>query len=99
MFRHVVIFRWNESSTPAHRAELEAALSGLPEVIPELRGYHVGADAGINPGNADFAVVAEFDDAAGYLAYRDHPEHTRIITELIAPYVDTRSVVQFDSAN
>lgn len=99
MFRHVVIFRWNESSTPAHRAELEAALARLPEVIPTLRGYHVGQDAGINEGNADFAVVAEFDDAAGYLVYRDDAEHARIITELIAPYVDTRSVVQFDSAD
>jgi len=99
MFRHVVTFRWNASSTPSHRAELEAALSRLPEIIPELRGYHFGHDAGINEGNVDFAVVAEFVDAAGYIAYRENPEHARIINELIAPYLDARAVVQFDSAD
>lgn len=99
MLRHVVTFRWNASSSPSHRAELEAALSRLPESIPELRGYHFGHDLGLNAGNVDFGVVAEFDDAAGYLAYRDHPQHARIIDELIAPYLDTRTVLQFDSVD
>lgn len=96
MFRHVVTFRWNAESTPAQREALGAALATLPAAIGEIRRYHFGPDAGINAGNADFAVVADFDDAAGYLVYRDHPEHGRIIGELIAPYVETRAAVQFE---
>lgn len=95
MFRHVVNFRWNAQSSPEHIAALTTALSGLPAVLPDLRRYAFGTDAGINEGNFDFAVVAEFDDSDGYLAYRDHPDHARIIVELIAPYLEERTVVQF----
>ena len=37
----------------------------LPGQIPELRAYDVGADEGLVPGNGDFAVVADVDDATG----------------------------------
>ena len=90
------MFRWSEASSPEHIADLERALSRLPGELPDLRRYAYGSDAGINEGNFDFAVVAEFDDSAGYLAYRDHDEHARIIQTLIAPYLDARTVVQFD---
>ena len=96
MFRHVVNFRWNSQSSPEHVAALEEALSGLPALLPELRRYSFGSDAGINEGNYEFAVVAEFDNAEGYLAYRDNDEHARIIQMHIAPYLDSRTVVQFD---
>ena len=96
MFRHVVNFRWNAQSSPEHVAALKEALSGLPPILPDLRRYAYGTDAGINEGNYDFAVVAEFDNAAGYLAYRDNDEHHRIIQTFIDPYLDSRTVVQFD---
>lgn len=96
MFRHVVIFRWNAESSPAHVDALKEALAGLPARLPALRRYAYGTDAGINDGNCDFAVVAEFDDSNGYLAYRDNDEHARIIKELITPYLESRTVVQFD---
>ena len=96
MFRHVVNFRWNSQSSPEHVAALEEALSGLPALLPELRRYSFGSDAGINEGNYEFAVVAEFDNAEGYLVYRDNDEHARIIQTHIAPYLDSSNVVQFD---
>ncbi len=96
MFRHTVMFRWSTASTPEQRSALTAALAQLPAGIPTIRRYHVGPDAGINDGNFDFAVVADFDDVDGYLVYRDHPEHQRVIVELIAPFVETRAAVQYD---
>jgi hypothetical protein len=51
----------------------------------------------VNTGNADFAVVAEFDDEAGYLVYRDDPEHRRIIAEYLRPILASRAAVQFES--
>jgi hypothetical protein len=96
MFRHVVNFRWNAQSSPEHVEALKEALSGLPAILPDLRRYAYGTDAGINEGNYDFAVVAEFDNSEGYLTYRDNDEHARIIQTLIAPYLDSRTVVQFD---
>ncbi len=48
------------------------------------------------PGNFDFAVVADFDDAGSYLAYRDHPAHRAVIDERIRPIMAGRSAVQYE---
>jgi hypothetical protein len=58
--------------------------------------YQIGSDAGINEGNYDFVVVADFADRESYLVYRDHPYHLEIITETIRPIVADRAAVQYD---
>lgn len=98
MFRHVALFSWTPEATEAQKDALVAELGKLPGVIGTLRGFHIGPDAGLNPGNNyDYAVVAEFDDEAGYLVYRDDPEHRRIITEHLRPILASRAAVQFES--
>ena len=72
------------------------ALSELPARLPQLRSYVIGRDLGINEGNASFAVVADFDTVDDYLAYRDDPEHRRIIGELIAPILASRAGAQYE---
>ena len=68
-------------------------------MIPELRNYQVGEDAGITPqGNSDMAIVADFDDVAAFLVYRDHPAHQDVITRLIRPIVESRVAVQHELA-
>ena len=44
----------------------------------------------------DFVVTADFDDADGYLAYRDHPDHKKLVAELLGPFVTKRAAVQFE---
>jgi hypothetical protein len=95
VLRHVVVFRWKPGTTSAQVDEIAAGMRALPAQIPELRAYHVGADAGLTPGNADFAVVADTDDEEGWAIYRDHPAHRRLIEELITPAVESRSAVQY----
>lgn len=97
MFRHVVVFTWKPEATEDQRRAVGERLAGLPGKIPELRGYRYGDDAGLSPGNADFGVVADFDDVDGYVTYRDHPEHRAIIDTYIAPIVASRVAVQFDA--
>jgi len=99
MLRHVVMFRWTEATTAEDVAAVEAALRLLPAVIPEIRSYTMGSDVGVNPGNFDFAVVADFDDEAGFVAYRDHPRHRAVITERISALLAERSAVQFVEAD
>lgn len=97
MVRHVALLTF-QPNTP--RADLDAvadALRTLPGRIPDLRGYSVGVDlglAGADGGNADLSIVADVDDVAGYEAYRDHPEHQRIIAEMIRPILASRVAVQ-----
>jgi hypothetical protein len=97
MFRHVVLFTWRPEATQDQRQTVPAELRKLPDLIAELRVYHAGPDAGVNNGNYDFAVVADFDDRAGYLAYRDHPAHREIVEKYITPIVGTRAAVQYET--
>lgn len=75
---------------------IEAALAGLPSVIPELRDYRFGADAGVADGNWDFAVVADVDDANAWRAYFDHPAHQKVLVELLRPLLAERAAIQFE---
>jgi hypothetical protein len=95
MIRHTVLFAWTGDATDAQKKRVATELSRLPGVIPALRGYAMGTDIGVNEGNWDFAVTADFDDLDGYLAYRDDPTHRAIIAEHIAPIIGRRAAVQF----
>ena len=95
-FHHCVMFRWNDVDAE-HVAKIRAGLDSMPANVPTIRRYHHGSDAGVNPGNYDYVVVGEFDDADGYRAYRDHPHHTAFIAELVTGNVAERAAVQFES--
>ena len=96
MFRHVALFRFQSEATAEQREALIARLRALPAQIPELRAYHIGADAGLNPGNFEFAVVADFDDVSDYRIYADHPDHQVVITEYLRPILAERAAVQYE---
>jgi Stress responsive A/B Barrel Domain len=94
-FRHVVLFAWAEGTTTGQQEEVASRLVALPELISEIRAYSVGADVGVNPGNFDFAVVADFADQDGYLAYRDHPAHRAVVDQYVTPIVARRAAIQY----
>jgi len=96
MIRHVVLFNWTPEATAEQKERVAAELGRLPALIPSLRAYHFGNNAGINPGAFDFGAVADFDDLDGYLAYRDNPEHRAIIDTLITPIVAQRASTQYE---
>jgi len=95
MLRHVVTFRWTEGVDEAAIERVERSLGALPSLIDSIRRYEIGRDLGINPGNADFVVVADFDDESGYLSYRDDPTHQEVIARDILPIVAERTAVQY----
>ncbi len=41
-------------------------------------------------------ATSGFDDVAGWRAYRDHPEHRRVIDEHIQPVLAERAALQFE---
>ena len=94
MFRHVVMLRWKPDATSAQRFAVQASLSELPGLIPEIRNYLIGTDARVNEGNFDLVIVADFEDVDDYLVYRDHPEHQAVIRERIGPILAERAAVQ-----
>ena len=96
MIRHTVLFVWSEAATDAQKRRVADELSRLPSLIPSLRAYAMGNDIGVNEGNWDFAVTADFDDLDGYLSYRDDPTHRAVIVEHISPIAARRAAVQYE---
>lgn len=97
MIRHVVMLTWTDTATSEQRRAAPEALETLPPLIPEIRSYQVGVDAGLAAqGNSDLVVVADFDDVDGYLVYRDHPAHQDVIARFIRPILASRAAVQHE---
>jgi hypothetical protein len=61
-----------------------------------VRAFASGPDAGLSQGNFDFAISADFDDQAGFVAYRDDPCHRDVIARYILPITALRVAVQFE---
>jgi hypothetical protein len=96
-FRHVALFHLKPGTTPELVTELQEKLEELPALIPEIADYNIGPDAGVNDGNWDFVVVADFEDVDGYRTYRDHPEHRARITTIVDQVVGERAAVQYET--
>jgi hypothetical protein len=90
MIRHVVLFTWSREASADERQKVAYELRAIAPQMKGLRAYHVGHDAGIVGGNADF------DDADSFLAYRDHPAHREVIEEFIMPIAKQRVAVQYE---
>jgi hypothetical protein len=96
MFRHTVLLAWKQEATAEQKAEAAAQLAALPALVPAIRAFASGADARVSENTYDFAVTADFDDAAGYLAYRDDPRHVAMVARYIAPIRARGVAVQFE---
>ncbi len=93
-FTHVVTFKWRDGDF--NDRGIADALRGLVARVDGVHNYLCGSDIGLTPDAYDFAVVGTFDDRASFIAYRDHPEHQRILAEMIVPNLQSRTVVQLE---
>ena len=97
MIRHCVMFRWKDGTSASTIGDVETALAKLPAAIPAIVSYSFGSDVGVNEGNYEFAVVADFATLDDYVIYRDHPDHKQVIVDVIVPNIAERSTVQFET--
>lgn len=98
MFRHVVMFTFKDGTS---ESQIQAALDGLDELrrtIPGIHRYTFGRDAGVNAGNYEIAIVGDFLSKNDYIGYRDHPSHQRFVKEVMAPIIDKRAALQFETS-
>jgi stress responsive alpha/beta barrel protein len=96
MIRHTVHFKWTREASDEQKQRVATEVAKLPSMVPSVRAFASGPDAGLNQGNFDFAVTADFDDRAGYLAYRDDPGHRDVVQRYIAPITAERAAVQYE---
>ncbi len=96
MIRHVTLFAWVPEATDEQKQRVAEELRALAPLMTGLRAFHAGPDAGIIEGNFDFAVVADFDEARSYLAYRNHPAHRAVVERVTSPITRERVSVQYE---
>ncbi len=96
MIRHVVVFSWVPEATSEQKHYAAEQIATLPPLMSGLHSYHFGPDAGLAEGNADFAIVADFDSEDDYQAYRNHPAHLDVIKRAMRPITRQRLGVQFE---
>jgi Stress responsive A/B Barrel Domain len=93
----MVMFRWVPEATREQKERVKSELGRLPSLVPQVRAFHLGEDLGlVGDVNFDFAVAADFDDLAGYLAYRENAEHRTIVETFVQPIVGARGAVQYE---
>ena len=96
MIRHTALFKWAADATDEQKQAASAEVAKLPSIVPSIRAFAFGSDSGYAERNFDFAVTADFDDEAGYFAYRDDPAHREIVQRYITPFAAQRAAVQFE---
>ena len=96
MFRHTVLFKWKPEAANEEKQRVATELAKLPSIVPSLRAFAFGPDAGLANTNFDFAVCADFDDEPGYFVYRDDPAHREVLDRYIKPILEQRVAVQFE---
>jgi len=95
VLRHVVLFAFKPSSTPAEIAAVEAAFAALPAKIPEIQAFEWGTDVSVEGRAQGFShcFLVTFADAAGRDAYLPHPAHQAFV-ELVGQHRE--KVLVFD---
>ena len=100
MLRHIVLIRFAPEADQAAIDRYAAEARRLAAAIGGVRSYVAAPDAartiaGVE-GNADFAVVADFDDYAAFQAYTSHEAHKRLASDLLAPVLGSRTAIQIE---
>ncbi len=95
MIRHCVMLTWADGVPDDLKEEVSQQLDTLPGLIPEIRNYAHGPDAGLSEGNHDYCVVADFADEDAYRVYAAHGDHQRVIADHIRPILAGRAAVQY----
>jgi hypothetical protein len=96
MLRHVVLFKFKDSSTPAQVKEVEDAFRKLPSKIKEVKGFEWGTDnspEGLAQGftHVFFVTFNSEEDRAVYLP---HPDHKAFV-KVLEPHLDKVLVVDY----
>ena len=90
MIAHIVLFRPRGDLSPAERTALTGSFEAALRDIPSIRRARVGrrflhgrAYEALMQVDYQYAAVLEFDDAAGFNAYLEHPAHQQLASQFL----------------
>lgn len=96
MLHHVVLFALEGFATESEKAEhlllIKQELEALPKLIPDLHTMLVEFNINTNE-PYDIMLTATVDDLLALEQYAAHPEHIRVVSQYIKPYIKYRACV------
>jgi hypothetical protein len=94
--RHVVLFGFKESATPAQIRKIERAFCALPEKIGEIHEFEWGTDVSVENLARGYThcFLVTFLSEADRDAYLPHPAH-RAFVNLLQPHLEQALVVDY----
>ncbi len=95
-FRHVVMFKFKDSATPAQVAAVEKAFGELPAKIDAITGYEWGTSESVEGKNDGLThcFLVTFKDKTGLETYIPHPAHVAF-KEILIPILDKALVFDY----
>ena len=100
VLRHVVLFKFKDSTATEDIKKVEDAFSALPGKIPQIAGYEWGTNnspEGLEKGltHCFFLTFKSEEDRAIYLP---HPDH-KAFGEVLGPHLDDVLVIDYWAKN
>jgi len=96
MLRHVVLFKFKDSSSPAQVKEVEDAFRKLPSQIKEIKSLEWGTNN--SPENLaqgfTHAFFVTFESEAAREVYLPHPAH-KAFGKVLGPHLDKVLVIDY----
>lgn len=103
--KHIVMFDFKPTTTDADLTRFKDALRALPALIPGMVSHELGEDLLFESGrkhpagkNRRLCWTATFPTSELYDAYRLHPAHVALVTDLIQPALlrGSRAAIQYE---
>lgn len=96
MLRHVVLFKFKETSTPEDIQAIEASFAELPNKIPEIVGFEWGTNnspEGLEKGFTHCFFLTFASEEARDI-YLPHPDH-KAFGDIAGPHIEDVLVVDY----
>jgi hypothetical protein len=96
LLRHIVLFKFKESTTAEELGNIERTFAALPSKIPQIVGFEWGTNnspEGLDKGftHSFFVSFKSEEDRAIYIP---HPDHKAFV-ELASPHIDDVLVLDY----
>jgi len=94
--RHVVLFKFKDTSLPADIKKVEAAFAALPSQIEEIKDFEWGLNNSPEDLNKGFThcFFVTFDSEEARDVYLPHPAHKAFVDRLL-PHIDDSLVLDY----
>ena len=96
MIEHILLFRWNETTTQESIDYAMMELRTLQEKIPGILDVSSGKNFSDRSKGFTHAMIFRFKDRAALDSYIPHPEHQRVVQKILNPIRAETLVVDFE---